>query len=48
MRRALLACGAGALLITPAQADTLRGALASAYNSNPTLLAARYDLRAID
>ena len=48
LRRALLACAAGALIVSPAQADTLRGALANAYNSNPTLLAARYDLRAID
>ena len=48
MRRALLACAAVAVVAAPAQADTLRGALANAYNTNPTLLAARADLRATD
>ncbi|WP_370638852.1 TolC family outer membrane protein [Croceicoccus sp. Ery5] len=53
LKGALLACAAGsmlagALLPSAAHADTLRGALASAYNTNPTLLAARSDLRAID
>ena len=33
---------------TPVQADTLREALAQAYNNNPTLLAARADQRAVD
>ena len=35
-------------LAAPAQADTLREALASAYNSNPTLQAARAQQRATD
>lgn len=39
---ALLACSA------PANADTLREALAMAYNTNPTLQSARADLRATD
>ncbi len=37
-----------ALAATPVQADTLREALAQAYNNNPTLLAARADQRAVD
>ncbi|MEO0462560.1 MAG: TolC family outer membrane protein [Pseudomonadota bacterium] len=37
-----------ALSATPASADTLREALASAYNSNPTLEGARADQRATD
>lgn len=40
----LAALGAGA----PAQADTLREALAAAYNTNPTLQQARADQRATD
>ena len=43
---ALLA--SAALVATPAQADTLRDALAQAYASNPTLLAARAQQRAND
>lgn len=40
---------AGALLpATPAPADTLREALAKAYNDNPTITAARAQLRATD
>ncbi|MGB7419808.1 MAG: TolC family outer membrane protein [Erythrobacter sp.] len=42
------ALGAIALGSAPASADTLREALAAAYNSNPTLEAARADQRAID
>jgi outer membrane protein len=41
----LLALGAQA---APAQADTLREALASAYNTNPTLEGARANQRAVD
>lgn len=37
-----------ALATTPAEADTLRDALASAYNTNPTLQAARAGQRATD
>lgn len=40
-----LACGLG---ITPAQAQSLQDALAAAYQSNPTLDAARAQLRATD
>ena len=39
---------AAGLATTPAQADTLREALLQAYESNPTLLAARAQLRATD
>ena len=48
--RTILAAGAAltALLAAPAQADTLREALLQAYESNPTLLAARANLRATD
>ena len=43
------ACLAGAAIVaTPAQADTLREALAQAYISNPTLEAARAQQRATD
>lgn len=51
---ARLLTGGGALLMAgitvaaPAHADTLREALIDAYNSNPTLQAARADQRAID
>ncbi|MGK6320165.1 TolC family outer membrane protein [Sphingomonas sp. DT-204] len=52
MRRFLLTAAGGvaisALLATPASADTLREALVRAYNTNPTLSAARADLRAQD
>ncbi|MEM9500263.1 MAG: TolC family outer membrane protein [Pseudomonadota bacterium] len=41
------ACSAIALA-APVQADTLREALTSAYNTNPTLAGARADLRATD
>lgn len=37
-----------ALSIAPARADTLRDALASAYNTNPTLQAARANQRGVD
>ena len=37
-----------ALAASPAQADTLREALASAYNTNPTLQGARANQRAVD
>ena len=37
-----------AVIAAPAQADTLREALASAYNTNPTLQAARANQRATD
>ncbi|MEL6237476.1 MAG: TolC family outer membrane protein [Pseudomonadota bacterium] len=50
-RSSWLTLGAATLAIaasTPAQADTLRDALASAYNTNPTLAGARADLRATD
>lgn len=48
-----LACASGialaiALPLSSAHADTLREALASAYNTNPTLQAARADQRAVD
>lgn len=42
----LLACAA--LIGTPALADDLRGALVAAYNTNPTLQAARANQRATD
>ncbi|MBV7258592.1 TolC family outer membrane protein [Erythrobacter crassostreae] len=50
LKRALLAAaGTGAIAIgAPAQADTLREALVEAYNTNPTLEAARADQRATD
>jgi len=38
----------GSLPTSPASADTLRDALTQAYNSNPTMLAARARLRQID
>lgn len=45
----ILGCLAGLLAsTTPAMADTLREALAAAYNTNPILLAARADQRALD
>ena len=48
-RLSILALSAASLAIaTPAQAETLREALASAYNNNPTLLAARANQRATD
>lgn len=48
-RRAALAGAAlVALVAMPARADDLRGALAQAYAGNPTLLAAREQLRATD
>lgn len=46
-RRLLLAAGAS-LLATPALADDLRGALLSAYQTNPSLQAARAQQRATD
>jgi len=52
MRRGLtgliVAAAAGAGLACPAAAQTLDEALAQAYLSNPTLLAARSELRAVD
>lgn len=46
---AVLALAASSLLSTaPAWADTLREAMVQAYNSNPTILAARARLRQID
>jgi len=48
-RRTLLAGAAlAAMTAMPARADDLRGALAQAYAGNPTLLAAREQLRALD
>ena len=48
-RAALIGSAAAiALLATPALADDLREALVNAYNTNPTLLAARAQQRAID
>ncbi|GAA4047456.1 TolC family outer membrane protein [Parerythrobacter jejuensis] len=47
-RIAALLCGAAALVGTPAQADTLREALVKAYETNPTLQAARSQQRAED
>lgn len=44
----LLGAALAAGLAAPAQADTLREALLQAYESNPTLLAARAQLRATD
>ncbi|MXP26451.1 TolC family outer membrane protein [Altererythrobacter indicus] len=40
--------GAGFAIASPAQADTLEDALVAAYETNPTLQAARADLRATD
>ena len=50
IRPALLAFAASAAIAaaSPAQADTLREALAEAYRTNPTLQAARAQLRATD
>jgi outer membrane protein len=49
MRPKILLTGAAMLLgTTPALADTLQEALAKAYGSNPTLAAARADVRATD
>ena len=50
LMRALTASAAAAALLTAsqAQADTLREALAAAYNNNPTLQAARANQRATD
>ena len=47
-RRALLAASATLALCSPARADDLRSALVSAYSTNPTLEAARANLRATD
>ncbi|MEE4153249.1 MAG: TolC family outer membrane protein [Erythrobacter sp.] len=49
-RIALASCVATVALVgpLPARADTLREALASAYNTNPTLAGARADTRAAD
>ncbi len=46
--RSLLLAGAMALLAAPAGAETLRDALAAAYENNPTLTAARSGQRAAD
>jgi outer membrane protein len=49
LRTLALGTGVAALAIaTPVQADTLRDALAAAYNTNPTLEQARADQRATD
>ncbi|MBB3898180.1 TolC family outer membrane protein [Roseococcus suduntuyensis] len=45
---ATLALAGAWLLATPASAQTLQEALARAYSNNPTLLAARAQLRAVD
>jgi outer membrane protein len=45
---ATLALAVMTLAATPASADTLREAMTQAYNSNPTMLAARARLRQID
>ena len=48
-RLSIFALSAASLAIaSPAQAETLREALAAAYNNNPTLLAARANQRATD
>jgi len=44
----LSAAGIALAVASPAQADTLRDALAAAYNNNPTLQAARANQRATD
>lgn len=46
--RLILAASAASLAVTPALADDLREALTSAYNTNPTLQAARATQRATD
>ena len=46
--RLLLVSGAATMLASPALADDLREALTSAYNTNPTLQAARANQRATD
>lgn len=46
--RLSLMAGAAAMVTGPALADELRDALVLAYNSNPTLLAARAQQRAVD
>lgn len=46
--RSLLLAGACAMLAVPAGAETLRDALAAAYENNPTLAAARSGQRAAD
>ena len=48
LRAAWIAALAGGLAAAPAQADTLREALAAAYNTNPTLAGARANQRATD
>ena len=50
MRRTHLLAGVAVLLTTtaPVAAETLRGALVKAYNTNPTLAAERANVRAID
>jgi len=49
MRRTSLLAGTALLILAgPATAETLREALVKAYNTNPTLTAARADVRAID
>jgi outer membrane protein len=44
----LASAGLSALAVVPAQADTLREALIEAYETNPTLTAARAGQRATD
>ncbi|NJC32748.1 outer membrane protein [Sphingomonas jejuensis] len=46
--RIILLAGASLLAVAPARADTLREALAAAYERNPTLTGARAQLRATD
>lgn len=48
MKRITLAACALAVVAMPASAETLREALAAAYNSNPDLLAARAQQRSVD
>ncbi|WP_424811912.1 TolC family outer membrane protein [Roseococcus sp. YIM B11640] len=48
MRKILLLAGAAGALAAPVSAQTMQEALAQTYNNNPTLLAARAQLRAVD
>ena len=48
VKRLALLAGTAGLMTTPATADDLREALALAYNTNPTLQAARAQQRAVD
>lgn len=48
LRQLLLGSAAAVLLVQPVAAETLREAMALAYEGNPNLLAARAQLRAVD